>query len=136
MKRAVSVVVSGIVAGIFCFGYVQFRKAQRTAEATREASKMMELRTRLAPELETFYQKHDKYPASLKDLPLENFHWGGEGSTPKDLDSFSYISEGQTFVMRWKGNYGYNVYLAGKKGESIFSESETNNIQLGLTNSY
>ncbi len=57
MKRtALVVVVSGIVAGIFCFGYVQFHDAPREAEATREASKMMELRTRLAPELEIFYQ--------------------------------------------------------------------------------
>ena len=106
------------------------------AKATQELSKMMEMRIALANELEDYYKKHGEYPRNLKDLPLEDFPWGAEGSTPKDLDSFSYISDGQIFVMRWKGEYRYSVYLAGKKGESIFSESETNNVSIGLTNGH
>lgn len=125
MKRAASVVaVFGIVAGIFCFGYVQFRDAERKAEATWEASKMMELRTRLAPELEIFYQKHGTYPQKLQDLPLENFNWGLEGAMPKDLESFAHVSDRQSFVLRWKGAGGYGVYLAGNKGESKYSKAD------------
>lgn len=94
------------------------------AEATREASKMMELRTRLAPELEAYYQRHGAYPQKLQDLQLENFNWGMEGATPRDLESFAYVSAGQSFGLRWKGASGYGVYLAGSKGESKFSEPD------------
>ena len=135
MKRiALVVAVFGIITGIFCFGYIQFRDAQRIAAATREASKMMEFRTRLAPELENFYQKHGAYPQKLQDLPLEKFNWGMEGVTPKDLGSFSYVSDGQTFVMRWKGEGRYAVYLSGNKGESVFSEDSQATLGVG-TNS-
>lgn len=125
MKRFALVVASfGIVASIFCFGYVQFRDAQRKAEATRKASKMMELRTRLAPELENVYQKHGNYPKKLHDLPLKDFNWGMEGAKPEDLEFFSYISDGQTFAMRWKGEGRYGVFLAGNRGVLKYSEDE------------
>jgi len=81
---------------------------------------MMELRTRLAPEPEIFYQEHGAYPQKLHDLPLEEFDWGTEGATPTDLESFSYVSDGPTFVLLWKGEGGYEVYLAGHKGESNY----------------
>jgi hypothetical protein len=123
-NTALVIAVFGIMAGIFCFGYVQLRDAQRMAEATREASKMMELRTRLAPELETYYEKHGAYPHKLQELPLENFNWGMEGATLRDLESFAYVSDGQSFVLRWKGASEYGVYLAGNKGESMFSEPD------------
>lgn len=123
-KIALVVAVFGIVASIFCFVYIQHRDAQRKAEATREASKMMELRTRLAPELEAFYQKNGDYPKKLQDLPLQDFNWGTEGAKPEDLESFSYISDGQTFVMRWKGESQYGVYLAGNKGVLKYSQDE------------
>ena len=123
-NTALVITVFGIMAGIFCFGYVQLRDAQRMAEATREASKMMELRTRLAPEFESYYQRHGAYPEKLQALPLENFNWGREGATTRDLESFAYVSDGQSFVLRWKGASGYGVYLAGNKGESKFSEPD------------
>ena len=122
MKTAIVVAVFGIVAGIFWLGYVHFRYAEQKAEATQEASKMMELRTRLAPELENFYKNNGAYPQSLRDLPLDNFHWGAEGAEPKDLGSFSYVSDGQTFRMRWEGRGGFVVCLAGSKGVSDYSE--------------
>jgi type II secretory pathway pseudopilin PulG len=121
-KTALVIAVFGIVTGIVSFGFVQLRDAQRIAEATREASKMMELRTRLASELEIFYQKHGAYPQKLQDLPLEKFNWGMEGAMPKDLNAFSYVADGQTFVMHWKGEGRYEVYLAGDRGESKYSE--------------
>jgi hypothetical protein len=125
MKRmALLAAVFGILAGLVCFGFIQYRHAERKAEATREASKMMELRTRLAPEFESYYQRHGAYPEKLQALPLENFNWGREGATTRDLESFAYVSDGQSFVLRWKGASGYGVYLAGNKGESKFSEPD------------
>jgi hypothetical protein len=105
------------------------------AKATQELSKMLELQNRLAPELAIYYKTHGVYPQKLQDLPLTNFDWGHEGATLKDLESFSYTSDGQTFVMRWKrAGFNFSIYLAGNQGESIFSESETNKIQIGATN--
>lgn len=123
-KTALVVAVSGIVAVLVCFCYMQLRDAQRMAEATREASKMMELRTRLAPEFESYYQKHGAYPQKLRDLSLVSFNWGSEGAMPRDLESFTYASDGQSFVLRWKGAGGYPVYLAGVRGESKYSEAD------------
>lgn len=125
MKRTAFVVaVFGVMAALGCVGYIPLRDAERKAEATREASKMMELRTRLAPELETCYQTHGAYPRKLQDLPLENFDWGTEGATPGDLKSFAYVCDGLSFVLRWNGASGSGVYLAGNKGESKFSEPD------------
>lgn len=118
------VVGIAVLAVVIYFGYVQLSDAQRKAEAVRELSKMMELRTALATELENYYHKQGAYPGALKDLPLSTFKWGMEGATPKDLESFSYMSDGQTFVMRWKGDGQFEVFLGGIKGESKFSEDE------------
>ena len=82
---------------------------------------MAYLKAALAPEFETFYQKHGEFPHSLQDLPLD-FRWG-DGSTPKDLQLFSYISDGKTFVMSWQGRH-YKVFLAGDHGKLKYSENE------------
>jgi hypothetical protein len=106
------------------------------ARATQELSKMLELEAAIAADLEDYYKKHAEYPRSLKDLPLQNFHWGEEGSTPKDLDSFLYTSDGQTFVMSWKGGYKYSIYLTGKNGQLIFPEGETNKFPIAPINAH
>lgn len=122
--KALLLGICGVLGCIVCVGYLVLRHAEQKAAATREASKMMELRTRHAPELENFYQTHGAYPQRLQDLPLENFNWGAEGATPKDLESFSYATDGQAFVMRWNGEGRYGVYLGGSKGVSQDSEHE------------
>ena len=128
------ILITALAACLFTvislIGYRQFQDLRRTQKATQEDSKMVELRTALATELENYYQKHREYPHLLKDLPLNNFDWGKEGATIKDLDLFSYVSDGQTFVMQWHGDRNLSVYLAGKNGRSIFSEGETNKFQI------
>jgi len=121
MKKTFPFLIAIIFVVIICVGYVLNRNAQEAAAITREASKMQELEARLEPELKSYYQQHGAYPKKLQDVPLTNFEWGHEGATFKDLESFSYFSNGQTFIMQWQhADFSYSLCLAGTNGESFF----------------
>ncbi len=120
MRNVIVIFLAGMILGMAWIGFGEFQKAK----ATQELSKMMELRTALATELEKYYYEHQEYPNSLTNLPLANFKWGMEGATLKDLDLFSYLSRGKTFILEWHGDRNYRVYLAGTNGEMFFSKQK------------
>jgi hypothetical protein len=120
-KRISLLIICLCIASAIGAAAVGLSWLNQRAQETQDLSKMAYLKSALAPELETFYQKHGEFPHSLQDLPLE-FRWG-DGSTPKDLQLFSYTSAGQTFVMFWQGRH-YKVFLSGDHGKLKYSENE------------
>ena len=90
----------------------------------RDLSKMMSVRLMTADALSEHNKKHGCYPGSLSELPLQTLRWGDEGSSPKDLESWHYTSDGQSFSMTWQGMRSTKLFLGGKGGQIYYSEDQ------------
>ena len=94
------------------------------AQPYRDLSKMMAVRIAVEPALSAYYEKNRSYPPKLSDLPLQSLRWGDEGCSQRDLESWKYTSDGQSFEMVWEGPRNLKVFLGGSRGRSSFSKDE------------
>jgi hypothetical protein len=94
------------------------------AQPSRDLSKMMSVRLVASKALSAYHQQHGMYPRSLSELPLHTLQWGDEGSSPSDLSSWSYASDGSSFTMTWTNVHGTELFLGGRTGEVYYSRNE------------
>ena len=102
--------------------FVTTRHIDKRAQPFRELSKMMSVQLVIAEALSSHYQKHDRYPGSISELPLQTLHWGDEGSSARDVDAWSYVSDGSSFTMSWTNASGKDLFLGGKSGQVYYSK--------------
>jgi hypothetical protein len=102
--------------------FVTTRHIDKRAQPFRELSKMMSVRLVIAEALSSHYQKHGRYPGSISELPLQTLHWGDEGSSARDVDAWSYVSDGSSFTMSWTNASGQDLFLGGKTGQVYYSQ--------------
>ncbi|MBC8002488.1 MAG: hypothetical protein H7X97_07860 [Opitutaceae bacterium] len=124
MKRApiirTSLVMALLAAAVATLRYVELNSAQ----PTREQSKMLSVELTTASALSDFFTNQGRYPGSLGELPLQALQWGNEGSSPQDLTSWSYRSDGSTFTMTWTNARGVELFLGGTTGRLYYSRDE------------
>ena len=120
MRRLIIVVVC--VLALIGAAFVTFRCFDRTyAQPVQELSKMMSVRVTVSEALSAHYEQHGSYPRSLSELPLQTLRWGDEGSSPADLASWSYTSDGSNFTMTWTDTSGGELFLGGRTGQVFYS---------------
>ena len=85
---------------------------ERVGQPVREMSKMIYVKDVLSEAMDAYYKEHGRYPKSSRDLPLENLRWGMEGSSARDVDAWTYSSDGKSFSITWK-NSRYSDELRG-----------------------
>jgi hypothetical protein len=85
---------------------------------------MMSVRLIVSEALTAYYQQHGSYPHSLSELPLQTLHWGDEGSSARDVEAWSYVSDGPSFTMTWTNALGTDLFLGGKAGQLNYSKDE------------
>ena len=123
MRTAIIVTVCVLV---FLGGaFVTVRHINRKyAQPVADLSKMMSVRVTVALALSAYYEKHGSYSRSLSKLPSQTLKWGDEGSSERDLKSWSYNSDGESFTMTWTSTRNVKLFLGGKKGRVFYSENE------------
>lgn len=120
-----TIVVTVCVVVLFVAALTVFRYVDRThAQPTRDLSKMMSVRLLVSEALSAHYQQHGSYPRSLSELPLHTLRWGDEGSSARDIEAWSYISDGSSFTMTWTNARGTDLFLGGKTGKVYYSKDE------------
>jgi hypothetical protein len=58
---------------------------------------------------------------------LQTLRWGDEGSSSRDVEAWSYVSDGSSFTMTWtnaRGTEHFQLFLGGKTGEVYYSRDE------------
>jgi len=101
------------------------RHVDRTyAQPSRDLSKMMSVRLITGEAMSAHYKQHGSFPRSLSELPLQTLRWGDEGSSPRDLESWYFSSDGQSFTMTWTNARGAELFLGGKGGQLFYSRDE------------
>lgn len=114
MRVVVTIIICiFVVVGLV---FAACRHVDRKAQPVRDLSKMMSVRKTTDGALSAHYVQHGSYPRSLSELPLETLRWGDEGASPRDLESWHYTSDGQTFSMTWTNVNGLELFLGGKSG--------------------
>jgi hypothetical protein len=106
-------VLSGVVVAIY-------RDVDRKAQVTREASKMRSVQVITSEGLSRYYEDHGRFPDSLSELPMDKLRWGDEGSSPRDLQSWNYTSDGHSFTMSWTNELKWSLLLQGTNGVVFF----------------
>lgn len=119
-----AVITTICILGLVGAAFTVFRHYDRKAQPVRDLSKMMAVRVITDGTLSTYYDKHHSYPRLLSELPLQTLRWGDEGSSPRDLESWHYTSDGQTFSMTWTNANGAELFLGGKRGRSEYYRNE------------
>ena len=120
-----TIIVTVAILALFGAAFATHRYTDRNyAQPSREQSKMMSVRRITADALSEHYKKHGSYPGSLSELPLQTLRWGDEDSSPKDLESWHYTSEGQSFGMTWQGMRSTKLFLGGKNGQIYYLEDQ------------
>lgn len=120
-----TIIVTVCVLALFGAAFATHRYFDRNyAQPSRDLSKMMSVRTTVAPALTAYYEQHKSYPRSLGELPVQTLQWGDEGSSARDLDSWRYTSDGQSFTMTWESTRGLKLFLGGKSGQIYYSQDE------------
>jgi len=115
MRTAIIITLSvfAVLGAAFAF----HRHIDRTvAQPSRDVSKMMSVRLVTGEALSAYYEQHGRFPHSVSELPLQGLRWGDEGSSARDLDSWRYMSDGQSFTMTWTNARGANLFLGGRTG--------------------
>ena len=119
-----TVIVSVCVLAIFGAAFA-CRHVDRTyGQPVRDLSKMMSVRFVVSESLSAHYQQNGSYPRALSDLPLQTLRWGDEGSSPRDVEAWSYISDGSSFTMTWTNARGNELYTGGRTGQVYYSRDE------------
>ena len=85
---------------------------------------MMSVRFVVSEALSAHYQQHGSYPRTLSELPLQTLRWGDEGSSPRDVEAWSYISDGSSYTMTWTNARGAELYASGTTGQAFYSKDE------------
>src|SRR5438132_13687797 len=97
-----AIIITFSVFALLGAAFAVHRHLDRTiAQPSRELSKMVSVRLITGEALSGYYEQHGRFPHSTSELPLQSLHWGDEGSSARDLDSWSYTSDGQSFTMIW-----------------------------------
>lgn len=123
MRKGIIIILS--VFALVGVAFAVHRHLDRNvAQPSRDLSKMMSVRLITAEALSAHYQQHGRYPASPSELPLLSLRWGDEGSSARDLDSWRYTSDGQSFTMTWTNARGADLFLGGRIGQVFYSEHE------------
>jgi hypothetical protein len=121
----IAIIGTVCVVALIGAAFATFRHVDRTrAQPVRDLSKMMSLRLVLSEALSTHYQQHSSYPRSLAELPLQTLRWGDEGSSARDAEAWSYVSDGSRFTMAWTNARGTDLYLGGKTGQVHYTRDE------------
>ena len=122
MRAAITVAVFVLVflSGAFAI----HRYVDSKAQPSRDLSKMMVVRNIAESALLSYYKQHGGYPSSLNELPVQTLKWGDEGSSARDLNSWIYHSDGESFTMTWTSTRDVKLFLSGKKGQVFYSEIE------------
>jgi hypothetical protein len=125
LRMRAAIITTVCVLALLGAAFATHRYIDRTvAQPSRELSKMMSVRLITSDGLSAYYKEHGSYPRSLTDLPLQTLRWGDEGSPPRDLESWHYTSDGQSFSMTWQGMRSTKLFLGGKCGQIYYSEDE------------
>ena len=120
-----TIIVTVCVLALLGAAFATHRYIDRNfAQPSRDLSKMMSVRLTASEALSSYHQQHGKYPRSLSELPLQTLRWGDEGSSPSDLSSWSYASDGLSFTMTWTNRRGGELFLGGKTGQVYYSRDE------------
>lgn len=120
--------VAALVAGLFAaFHHVDRNEVQ----PNRELSRMRSVTVLIGDALSSYHQQHGQYPRTLRELPLETLRWGDEGSSPRDVEAWSYVSDGKTFSMSWTNTRGMWLHLGGTNGQMSFSNSRPEDERAG-----
>ena len=118
-----TIIVTVCVLALFGAAFSAFRHVDRTrAQPVRDLSKMMSVRLIVSEALTAYYHQHGSYPHSLGEFPLQTLHWGDEGSSARDVDAWSYVSDGSSFTMSWTNASGKDLFLGGKSGQVYYSK--------------
>ena len=121
----VTLIVTVCVVALIGAAYATFRHVDRTqAQPARDLSKMMSVRLIVSKSLSSHYQQHGSYPRSLSELPLQTLRWGDEGSSARDVEAWSYISDGSSFTMTWTNTRATELYVGGSTGQVYYSRDE------------
>jgi hypothetical protein len=113
------------VVALLGAAFATFRHVDRTqAQPARDLSKMMSVRLVVSEALTAHCQQYDSYPSSPSELPLQTLRWGDEGSSARDLEAWSYVSDGSSFTMIWTNARGAELFLGGKTGQVYYSRDE------------
>src|ERR1035437_7410 len=111
------IIVTVCVLVLFGAAFAAFRHVDRTrAQPVRDLSKMMSVSLTVSESLTAYYQQHGSYPHSLSELPLQTLRWGDEGSSARDVEAWTYVSDGSSFTMTWTNALGTDLFLGGKAG--------------------
>ena len=125
MRMRTTVIVTVCVLALFGAAFATFRHIDRTrAQPVRDLSKMMSVRLVVSEALSAHYQQHQSYPRSLSELPLQTLGWGDEGSTARDVEAWSYVSDGSSFTMTWTNARGTELYVGGTTGQVSYFRDE------------
>ena len=121
----VALIVTVCVVALIGAAYATFRHVDRTqAQPVRDLSKMMSVRLIVSEALSSHYQQHGSYPRSLSELPLQTLRWGDEGSSARDVEAWSYVSDGSSFTMTWTNTRATELYVGGSTGQVYYSRDE------------
>jgi len=124
-RMRIAIIISLSVFALLGAGLAVHRHIDRTvAQPSRDLSKMMSVRLTTGQALSGYYQQHGRFPGSLSELPLQSLRWGDEGSSARDLDSWRYTSDGQSFIMTWTNASGTDLFLQARSGRVFYSEQE------------
>ena len=116
-----TIVITILVLALLAAAVTVHRYVDRTyAQPTRDLSRMMSVRLTTANALSAHYKQHGSFPRSLSELPLQSMHWGDEGSSIRDLDSWHYRSDGPSFTMAWVNAHGPDLFLGGNAGQVFY----------------
>ncbi|MCX6894109.1 MAG: hypothetical protein NTZ16_01075 [Verrucomicrobia bacterium] len=123
--RAIIIITVSILA-LLGAAFAVHRHVDRTyAQPFRDLSKMMSVRRIAGESLSTYYKQHGSFPRALSELPLQTLQWGDEGSSSRDLNSWHYSSDSQSFTMTWTNARGSELFLGGRSGQLLYSRDET-----------
>ncbi len=123
MRATIFAAVFGMV--IIGAAFATFRHVDRTqAQPVRNLARMMSVRFVVSEALTAHYRQHGRYPSGLSELPLPTLRWGDEGSSVRDVEAWTYVSDGPSFKMTWTNARGAELYGGGRTGQVYFSRAE------------
>ncbi len=114
-----------IALAIIGAAVASFRHIDRTqAQPVRDLARMMSVRFVVSEAITAHYRQHGRYPSALSELPLPTLRWGDEGSSVRDVEAWTYVSDGPSFTMTWTNARGAELYGGGRTGQVYFSRAE------------